>query len=293
MNKKQRDILLALKYDPISEAENITGNEYKEDKETAHLSLALQYEKSTVLDEWLSEIGDTKISNKLTDYLAIVQRFGFKIVYTEDFNTDRGTVEKMFILWHDDLSILLCFDTFTWDSKSEPNVNSGNFYYNWSPNKGVNRWDLTSSGGVFNEKGNESHLTLFEKDFSKPYYIPNYPIDLKYNGEISWEEFKKQSAPIEEQQKVLFEQALSGGKRLVWSGDHDCREAIITKIKALFENGVFVKEWKECPFPWLTHYIDHAGKNSNGAFDSYYDKTKSIIAKLPAHIQKCIGNYKQ
>lgn len=293
MNDKQKAILKTLRYDALSEAEKITGNEYKADEATALLGFALQYEKTKKLDELLSSIGDTKLSNKLTDYLAIVQRFGFKIVYSEDFVNDSNVPEKMFVLWHEDLSVLLCFDTFTWDHKSEPNVNSGNFYYNWSPYNSINRYALTSSGSFFNEKDNESHITLFENDFSKPYYIPNYPADIKWDDTIRWEDYKKQKAPIDEQQNILFEQAINEGKRMVWVGDHDCREAIITKIKALFENGTFVKEWKSCPFSWLTNYMDHKGNVGMQSFEKYYEKTRNIIAKLPAHVQKRIGDYRK
>src|SRR4051812_8899660 len=121
MNNKQKDILKAIKFDPLSEAERITGNEYKDDKDTALLGFALQAQKSEALDRMLTQIGDTKLSNTLSYYLSIVQRFGFNIIYTEDFNRE-GVGEKMYILWNDDLSILLHFDTFTWDNSSEPNM---------------------------------------------------------------------------------------------------------------------------------------------------------------------------
>lgn len=232
MKKTHKDILKVLSIDPLSEAEKITGNEDKNDKDTTRIGLALQIEKSKVLDRLLDDIRDTKFVSKLSEYLSIVQGFGFKIVYAEDFKADRRD-EKMYILWHDDLSILLRFDTFTWGHESEGNVNGGNFYYNWVPHGGVNRWDLTSSGGFFSED-----------------------------------------------------------KAPVWVGDHDCREAIITKIKALFENGTFVKEWKDCAFPWLTHYVDHEKGSSKGSFEKYFEKTRAIISKLPLHVQICIGSYK-
>lgn len=292
MKEKHKDILKAIKFDPLGEAEKITGNHHQQDENTAHLGLLLQIEKSKMLDDLLSDIDDTKLSNKLSDYLAIVIKFGFKIVYTEDFANDNGRPEKMYLLWHYDLSILLCFDTFTWEFENEPNVNSGNIYYNWSPHGGTQTFSLTSSGGFFNEKNNKSHLTLFEKDLSTPYHIPDYPSDPKYNDSIPWDEYKAILAPIEDQQRMLFDKALRDGKRAVWVGDHDCREAIITKMKALFENGIFVREWKKCAFPWLTNYMDHRGGSSKYPFTDLYEKTKAIISKLPPDVQKCIGIYR-
>ena len=42
----------------------------------------------------------------------------------------------------------------------------------------------------------------------------------------------------------------------VWSGDHDCREALIYHIRALRDTGNFHSCWVDRPFLWLLHHQD-------------------------------------
>lgn len=290
MKKAQKELLNIMKIDPLHVAEQLSGKSYKEDESTTLLGFAIQMDKSNELQRRLSELGDTQFSNQLDDYLKIVQSFGFEIIYQAPFISDNKT-EQHFILWHNDLSILLNFDTFTWEGHA-PGVNGGHFYYNWSPHCGNWSSGVTSSGGFVSEK-DMPHLTMWEKDFSSPYYIPNFPDTIKWEDNITYEEWKLQNKPIELKHAELWEQAIKEGKRVVWSGDHDCREALITKIKALFENGIFLKDWKECAFPWLTNYSDHKGSNRQFPFTDLYEKTTQIINTFPDHIKKSIGEYKQ
>ena len=288
MKKEHEKILQLGKIDPLHEAELLTGKSYKEDDQTSWLGFALQMEKSKQLEQLLKSIGDTTFSNKLSDYLRIVTAFGFEIIYQNAFVCE-GRNEQHFILWHKGLSILLNFDTFSWGS-GELNVNSGNFYYNWSPHKGE-RYGLTSSGHFYSEK-DAPHLTLWEKDFSAPYYIPKYPSTYMWGGDLSYEICKKMNAPIEKEQQRLWDSAIEDGKRIVWVGDHDCREMIITKIKAMYEGGIFLKKWKECQFPWLTNYSDHKNGKRHYPFTDLYEKTKSIIKTFPDFVKEAIGEYK-
>lgn len=285
MKKEHQQINNLLKVDPLGEAEKISGHSYKNDDATTMLGWAIQMQKATALESLLHSIGDTTFSNKLSGYLQIVTEFGFEIIYKAPFIID-GRNEEHHILWHNDLGILLNFDTFSW-GKEEPSVNGGNFYYNWSPNG--ERDGLTSSGHFYSEK-DALHLTLFDKALN-PYYIPNYPVKPTWEGNLSWEQYKALVKPIENEQDALWDKASSEGYRTIWIGDHDCREAIITKIKSLFENGLFLTKWKECPFPWLTNYSDHKKDNSHYPFTSLYEKTKSIIKTFPMHIQEAIGEY--
>lgn len=288
MKKEHEKILQLGKIDPLHEAELLTGKSYKEDDQTSWLGFALQREKSKQLEQLLKSIGDTTFSNKLSDYLKIVTAFGFEIIYQNQFVCE-GRNEQHFILWHKELSILLNFDTFSWES-GELNVNSGNFYYNWSPHCGNWGSGVTSSGVFVSEK-DASHLTMWDNDFSKTYYIPAYPQIPKWD-KISYEQFKNLKAPIEKQQEEMWNKAIRDGKRVVWCGNHDCREALITNIKALYENGIFLTKWKECAFPWLTNYSDHKNGKRHYPFTDLYEKTKSIIKTFPDFVKEAIGEYK-
>lgn len=291
MRKEQKRALILSRIDPLHEAEQITGKSYKEDESTSLLGFAIQIKKAQDLEQQLMSLDDTTFSNNLSNYLRIVTKFGFEIIYKEPFiDTARNQTENHYILFHDQLSIILSFDTFTWGHEAEANVNGGHIYYNWSPHGGPYYVrGITSSGGYFNES-NTPHLTLFEKDFSSTFYIPNYPATPAFDSVNDWNEYTQLCAPIEAEQDRLFKQQLELGKRVIWVGDHDCREALITNIKNLYENGIFVKKWVKCAFPWLTNYMDHKGE-SKYPFTSHYEKTKQIISKFPLHIQTAIGEY--
>lgn len=75
----------------------------------------------------------------------------------------------------------------------------------------------------------------------------------------------------------------SGGRNEdgVWSGDHDCREAIAYKLRRLDAGGEFVQPWPRIPFLWLVGY----GEDT--------DRSKEIrderLAAFPDDIRRAIG----
>jgi len=281
MKKEHIEILNLKSIDPLAVAETITGKDYKTDEGTTWMGLAIQMQKSKEMQWLLQSIGDTSYGMKTADYINAVSKFGFEIIYSEEFSHD-GNNNTMYVMWLNDLSILLKFDTYG------ENVNSGDFYYNWSPNGSRDR--LTSSGHFLFEK-TDNHQGLYNKDFT-PFFIPNYPKRIEWESGMPYEQWKALSKPVEEEMTKLYNAATLDGKRQVWVGGHDCREALITNIKALFENGVFLKEWKECPFSWLTNYYDHKDSNARYPFTSHYDKTRKIISQFPIHVQNAIGQYR-
>jgi hypothetical protein len=287
MNKLQKDILKMQKFDALSMAEKLTGESYKESESTSALGFMLHIQKGQEMRDMLSKAGDTQFSNTVTDYLRITGNFGFEVVYKEPFNSERCE-ENLYVLFQKELGILICFDTFTWETGREPNVNGGNMYYNWSPNSLNKRGNLTSSGHFyFAEKG--KHMTLFEKDLITKYEIKNYPESAKWESGLSYEEFKAIDEPISKEQKELFELATTCGKRFLWIGGHDCREGIITIIKAMFENGKFFPVWHDCPFSWITNYMEHKNNNAQYPFTEYYEVTKQRISRMPKYVQDCIS----
>jgi hypothetical protein len=70
---------------------------------------------------------------------------------------------------------------------------------------------------------------------------------------------------------------------MIWSGDHDCREALRHHIAMLRENGTFVKDWVKPPFLWLLHHGDIEGEYDYDAINA------ERIAMFPEEVQKAIS----
>jgi hypothetical protein len=96
---------------------------------------------------------------------------------------------------------------------------------------------------------------------------------------IDFKEPRARSLPIS---SGGFEHAEDG--RLIWTGSHDCREAIKFRIRELREHGTFLNPWVHRPFLWLLHYMD----TKVPGYD-YKAINEARIAKLPEHVRKALG----
>jgi hypothetical protein len=280
---KNEDIKQVLDFDALHDAEKLTGKSYKDDKLTESIGFLNHITHANLKEDMLNQLGDSTLRNTESDYLKIVESIGFETLLIEPFTGSSGTSERMYIMWHDEYSILLKFDTYSyiddgsWAKSGKevppPSINGGSFYYNWSPNNMDNRHANTSSGGmVDNEFG-----ILFNNDFtphdmakelrdSEPEYV-----DGSFDAYI-----KEQKAWGEEVKQYVTQNNL----RYIWSGDHDCREAIKFNINQLNENGEFPKKWQKAPYIYLHHYGD----------DGYDESiTQERLAKLPKHIVERMG----
>jgi hypothetical protein len=254
-------------FDSLSEAEKITGKSYKEDETTSWLGLAMHLDHVKRMESLMNSTNDTKFSEKTENYISKVTEFGFEEVYRESFIDIKwdNKQECFYVFWHKEYSILLCFDTF------KGNRNGGNFYYNWIPND-RSQYGVTSSGGykTFDMKPDLSGELLYDEE--KP----------KFNDYV-WEEFKDKD---KEYQLRLNAFRKENGLLSIWSGHHDCREALKNNINVLVQNGTFMKDWHDKnAHLWLVHH----GDNFNNA--SGFDYKKAIndrIKKLPTFIQKII-----
>lgn len=77
----------------------------------------------------------------------------------------------------------------------------------------------------------------------------------------------------------------------IWSGNHDCREALRYHLRQLRAHGEFVTPWVDQPFVWLLHYMDTKDATGTSLPYSGYDHkaiNKARIALLPAHVQAAI-----
>lgn len=112
-----------LQFDPLAEAESVTGLSYKESEETSALGVLLHMAHSKAKDKALQETGDTCYSNTLAQQIAVFEGMGFELVYSGKVE---GTDDSFYIYWRD--GILLFFDTF------RGKLNSGNAYFNYVSN---------------------------------------------------------------------------------------------------------------------------------------------------------------
>jgi len=255
-----------------------------------HINLCKQKENM------LSSVDDTCFSETEDEYFRKVTDFGFKSLLIEPFKNKHGIEERLHIMFHYDYSILLAWDTFTWEddgswaksgkSVPPPSRNGGKFYYNWSPNEIFKSDGCLSSGGYINN-GDKNHgfSCLFNKDLT-PHILPDYLRikEPKWNfQENNWNEYQK----LEKQWSDECKEYVKENNLIsIWSGDHDCREALKHNINKMLENGTFIKKWKEQPFLWLLYYMDSETKN----FD-YKLINKTRISKLPIEVQELIrGN---
>jgi len=289
-NKKIREVL---NFDGLHEAEKITGKSYKVDKMTESLGFMKHVQNGQIKKELLESLGDSTFSNTEENYLKIVQSIGFESELIEPFINGDGIEERLHIMWNKEHSILLVFDTHTWGDDGSwarsgnevppPNVNGGNFYYNWSPNA-EREFGCTSTGGFIGngDKKNSSYSSLFNEDFT-PHILPE---ELR-SIEPIWDaqEYNEYRENFNIWCVKVDEYVESKSLITIWSGHHDCREAIKFNINQLLENGKFVNKWQEPPFLWLLNYMD----TKVDGYD-YKEITKERLNKLPKYITKLINN---
>lgn len=220
------EIRKILNRDGLAEAEQQTGKSYKESEFSQLIGFQNHLEATADRELAMLITGDTSFSNVTERYLEIATGIGFEIVAKIPFEaTDRHTTrqEQMFILWNN--GILLYFDTY------HGKVNSGKFYYNWTPKS---------------------------KD---------YPRSILSSG--SWE----------------------SSEMNLWSGDHDCREALKFNISELKIYGNILNPWKKKERPWLINYADtEKTKEMNFRESSpiYKSINEQRISMLPQNVREAI-----
>lgn len=133
------DIAALLRFDSLSEAEKLTGSDYKTDENTVRLGLGLAMLNNEAKDRALAETDDTRWSLDFAGTVALWERIGFETVHTRNF-VARDSVETYLVLWHPD-GILG-----TVESYGSTRVNTQKVYYNVRPTSGHLPWDAISSG---------------------------------------------------------------------------------------------------------------------------------------------------
>lgn len=110
-----------LSFDPLAEAENITGKSYKEDEETKLLGLALHLRHAQLKKTELSLRDDTYYGMTMEDYLRVLGDLGFEKVHEAPSERD-GDIDYLF--WHSTDHLLLTTDTYG------KTVNAATVYFN-------------------------------------------------------------------------------------------------------------------------------------------------------------------
>lgn len=140
----------ALRFDPLAEAEKITGVSYKEDEATTALGFGFAMAHSKAKQQILSDAGDTHNGVTWADFKSLLALEGFEIVRTETFpyRDHDGTTDmpEQIIAWHPQ-GVLVVADEWMGYGDRQPTINSANMYYAWKPSSRDNHWDFTSSGG--------------------------------------------------------------------------------------------------------------------------------------------------
>lgn len=138
-----------LSYDSLQEAENFTGKSYKEDTLTRTLGLHLLQKNTIEKEALLDSIDDTKFNETEEEYLRKVTDFGFETLVVLPFTNTHNVEERFYIMFHPEHSILLSWDTFTWEDDGswakvgkevpKPDRNGGNIYFNWESKSPADR----------------------------------------------------------------------------------------------------------------------------------------------------------
>ncbi len=139
-----------LRFDPLAEAERLTGTSIHDPAPDGQMNAAtalgfvVMQSHAAAKEAALRARGDTLFSNELGRYLGIIEAAGFEQVLSVPFQHYPDHGDRYFIYARRD-GLLLAFDTFG----GEKTVNGGKVYYSWRPSEAAreNPWAYTSSGG--------------------------------------------------------------------------------------------------------------------------------------------------
>jgi hypothetical protein len=138
-----------LRYDPLSVAQKVTGESYKDDEGTMALGFGLAQMHSQSKRAALQSAGDTYYGMPFVEMVSLLLAQGFEQIHARPVReSDVATV------WWHPKGLLLEVDSFTWsDIPDAPTVNGGKVYYNVlidliDDAKRAEIWRYTSSGGT-------------------------------------------------------------------------------------------------------------------------------------------------
>ena len=165
-----------LKSDPLYIAEKITGKDYQSDQNTVMLGMALQMGKSRIVAERLTQNCDVHFRMKLPEYIKAFEEMGFKKIYSEpfmrkDLHSGEEFQNTFNCYWHDEYSVLLSFDTFTFSKNIPESLNGGDVYFNWKPYDKKHCYFVPASGCWKETKNGLVHIGYFDCREAVRFYL--------------------------------------------------------------------------------------------------------------------------
>lgn len=117
-----------LHYDPLWEAEKITGKSYKDDEATNALGFLLLQSHASKKREELALRGDFYRDIPFTEAVDIARDMGFEPVWAHIGTSEYGNKQKTVVMWSD--GILLVMNSYRYS------LNSARIFFNWRPFSG-------------------------------------------------------------------------------------------------------------------------------------------------------------
>lgn len=131
--------------DPLSQAEKLTGQAYKDDEQTMALGFRIAMLHNQAKESALRSASDSYFNMKFTEQMDLFFDMGFEEVYRETFGGRYGE-DTYVILWHVDGILATC------ESHGGTNRNDAKVYYNFREADGhYPGYPLTSSGHMNGE----------------------------------------------------------------------------------------------------------------------------------------------
>lgn len=258
--------------DPLKIASDTTGLSYKNDHSTSMLGLSIQMKKSLKMSKLMDETNDVKFGCSLKEYISKITTFGFEKVLKIPFTNEENVIEHLYIFFEPLRSIMLIFDTFSSDR-----VNGGNMYYNIAIDNSKIRYNATSTGGFISHTLPDQRNTLICVDENFNQVIPEIPKQI-YDYETENLKYRQRDKEIDD---IIYSYLN------VWSGNHDCREALIYNISEIEKMGSFIPKWLEYDMVYPMHYMDWKGENRG---ENFVDKIREErFSMLPEWVQIQIG----
>lgn len=134
------DIGSLLRFDPLAEAEKITGHDYKTDEDSGLLGFGIAIKHNERKAKALAATDDSHYGITFAGMTELMGRLGFEVVLTRAFTGRDGVGEKHLVLWHPD-GILGTVESYQGDM-----LNIAEVYYNVRPHEEYLPWSVTSSG---------------------------------------------------------------------------------------------------------------------------------------------------
>ena len=139
------DLAHLLSFDPLAEAERVSGKSYKHDEGTLGLGMLLNLRHAEQKRAALAEAGDTHFSSSWDEQMAVFADLGFTVLLVDqfrgrDYPDDPASPERYAVLWHPD-GILGTCESYRWSGR-----NNAKIYYNLNIGENRDIWHATSSG---------------------------------------------------------------------------------------------------------------------------------------------------